>query len=174
MSLRGPEGERGRTGDHGQHGDTGDTGAPGAVGLTGETGEAGEPGVQGRQGRQGIQGQPGLRGRALTWTQALVMFGLVVLIGLVMTFTVERQQDRLEAQQNELAKNQALILANSERIAEDRFRSCLGGVQIIDKFNQKNRMLIEVERRSKDPLAKDRINAYQKALITLPVPACQR
>lgn len=165
MSLRGPEGERGRTGDHGQHGDTGDEGA---------RGYQGQQGIRGAQGQQGIQGVPGLRGKALTWMQALMMFLLIVLIGMVMAFTVERQQRRLAEQQIQLAIAQGRIEENSRKLAEQRYLGCLGGVQIINKFNAKTQGMIDVEERSKDPLAKDRIKAYKKGLITLPDPACQR
>lgn len=171
MSLRGPAGERGKTGDHGQHGDTGDEGARGHQGQQGVQGHTGNQGAQGKPGPQGIQG---LRGRALTWTQALVMFLLIVLIGLVMAFTVERQQQRLATQQAALAVAQNRIEENSAKIAEERYLGCLGGVQIIKKFNDKTRSMIAVERRSNDPLAKERIKAYQKGLITLPDPACRR
>jgi hypothetical protein len=158
----GPAGERGKTGDHGQHGDTGEEGA------------RGHDGPQGIRGVPGIQGKQGLRGRALTWTQALMMFLLIVLIGVVMAYAVERQQNRLEDAQADLARQQTEIEANTRKIAEQRYRSCVSGVEIINKFNMKNRMLIAVERRNtKDPLAKARIKAYQKALIDLPTPACQ-
>lgn len=157
MSI-GPAGERGKTGDHGQ------------------TGEAGHIGATGKTGAQGPQGRSGLRGRALTWVQALVMFLLIVLIGLVMAFTFERQQARLET-------NQVAIQENSNKIAEERYLGCLGGVQIISKFNTKNRRLAEIERSLlQDPavtplgkrIAKERIKAYEDTIIVLPEPACRR
>lgn len=165
MSQIGPAGERGKTGDHGQRGDAGDEGI---------RGYQGQQGIQGLQGRQGVQGVQGLRGRSLTWSQALIMFLLIVLIGVVMSFIVERQQTRLAEQQAALAIAQNRIEENSEKIREERYIGCLGGVQIIEKFNAKTQSMIDVERRSKDPLAKERIEAYKKGLITLPDPACRR
>lgn len=143
MSTIGPAGERGKTGDHGQRGDRGDT------------------------GKQGIQGKPGLRSRSLTWIQALVMFLLIVAIGLVMAFTFERQQQRLQAQQNAIEEN-------ARRIAEERYLGCLGGVQIIQKLNAQTKGLIEVERRHPTAVSKERIKAHEQGLITLPDPACRR
>jgi hypothetical protein len=181
----GPTGERGKTGDHGQRGDTGDVGDRGPTGRIGETGETGEAGGQGRPGRigdtgetgaRGIPGEPGkqgMRGRSLTWVQALVMFGLVVLIGVSMGFALERQQHRLEQQQQLLGEQQARSMRNSERISENRYQSCLNGVRIIERFNDQLRELAEIERRNtRDPLARDRVRAYESGIQ--PIRACQR
>lgn len=158
----GSAGERGPRGDHGQSGDEGPIGA------------AGEPGAAGATGARGRQGPAGVRGRSLTWVQALVMFLLIVLIGVVLSVRAERHDDLIEIQQRNLAEQQAKINANAARIAENRYRGCLAGVQIIEKFNAQTRELIEIEKRSDDPLAKERIKAHEKGLILLPSPACQR
>jgi septal ring-binding cell division protein DamX len=147
--VRRREPERGRQGDHGQDG------------------------VEGPRGIQGIQGKPGLRSRSLTWVQALVMFLLIVMIGIVLSYRAEQNSRRIEETQRQQAEQQKDIIANSARIAEERYRSCAGGVQIIERFNRQMRDLVEIERRNtKDPLAKERIKAYEDGVQ--PVRVCRR
>jgi hypothetical protein len=58
----------------------------------------------------------------------------------------------------------------------DRYVGCLGGVQIIERFNATYQQLADIERTQKTnpTLAAKRIHAYENSIVRLPKDPCGR
>lgn len=184
---QGATGAQGSQGDQGSRGDQGSQGVQGAQGIQGnqgnmgnqgnpgDEGQAGAQGVSGDQGDQGRQGERGLRGksaRPLSRLQALAMFGLIVLIGVVMTWLAAEQASKLASQQRE-------ITANAHRIENAQALSCRYGLEIIKQFNDQQDALAKIEReltvkasKAGAVIGRARIKAYEAGRI-FPLPECR-
>lgn len=106
--------------------------------------------------------------RTLTWPQALVVFALVLLTVLALSYRSERQQDQ--------------IRANTEDILQANYEACLANVRVLSRFNQQQDTLAAIERTlAANPEATKvgkqtalaRVEAYENAR-NLPLPECHR
>jgi hypothetical protein len=147
-------------GDADVNGVQGVQGVQGIQGVQGVEGPSG--GAPGTRGVRGVEGPRGLPGRtAVTRLQFIVSVVLMVSFFLLLAWRSE--------------VNAAGINANTDRVVEQRYQSCLNGVRIIEKFNSQMQELADIEKRNtRDPLARERIKAYESGITPLPDVPCRR
>lgn len=66
------------------------------------------------------------------------------------------------------------VESNTETLAQQRLESCLGGIAILQTFNEQQRTLIEITANREDlsPSVKERyVTAYANAIVR-PLPTC--
>jgi hypothetical protein len=150
------------------------------VSVPGERGKQGDPGQQGGEGPRGLGGFRGLTGAtgspgpAMSRGQAVAMFGLIVLVGALLTVL-------LTAQTRELGRQLDLIQANAVALEAQRVERCYAGVEFVERTNAQYDALIGIERiLAEDPevsragrkAAADRLKAYQRFKTELPANPC--
>lgn len=161
-------------GDDGVTGKTGPQGI-GIVGRQGPAGEHGDHGQDGHDGKDGLVGERGPRGYsgAITRQQVIAIAIFVLFCFIVLAWRTELATNRLDSQQRE-------IVTNSQRISDAQYASCMGGVEILRRFNSEQDALAKIERNlAADPgvseagieAATARVAAYEAARV-LPLPTC--
>lgn len=129
-------GERGAQGDQGQDGHDGQDGRTGRAGRDGQTGRDGLTGLIGETGLQGAQGG---RGKPFSRYQAIAVF-LLLALGLGLSVWIgDRQSDRIEAQQIEIA-------TNADLIRDSAYEGCVSGLETVKNFNAQQEALAQIER----------------------------